>query len=77
MNGLDAAQLQLEMGERVILIGAIKDAALPDLVRKAGVGQWAQREHGAHEKPCQPRAEAHLETSLLVFSSGVNSSSTA
>jgi hypothetical protein len=35
MNRLDAAQLQLEMGKRVILIAAIIDAALPDLVRKA------------------------------------------
>ena len=62
MNELDGAQLQLEMGERVILIAAIIDAALPGLVRKAGVGQRTQREQGAHEKLCQPKAKAHLKT---------------
>jgi hypothetical protein len=62
MNGLDGAQLQLEVGERVIPIGAIIDAVLPGLVRKGGVGQRTQREQGAHEKVCQPKAKAHLET---------------
>jgi hypothetical protein len=62
MNGLDGAQLQLELGERVILIGTIVDAGLPDLVRKAVLGQRTQREHGAHEKLCQPTAKAHLDT---------------
>jgi hypothetical protein len=62
MNEIDGAQLQLEVGECVILIGAIIDAALPGLVRKAGVGQRTQGEQGAHEKLCQPKAKAHLET---------------
>src|SRR5882672_991497 len=65
MNGLNGTQLQLEMGERVLLIGAIGaivDAAMPGLVSKAGVGQRTQREQGAHEKRCQPEAKAHLET---------------
>lgn len=62
MNGLDGAQLQLEAGARVILIGAIKDAVLPGLVRKGGVGQRTQSEQGAHEKLCQPKTKAHLET---------------
>jgi hypothetical protein len=73
MNELDGAQLQLEMGKRVILVAAIIDAALPVLVRKAGVGQRTQREQGAHEKLCQPKAKAHLESFLLVFCSEVNS----
>jgi hypothetical protein len=68
MNGLDGARFQLKVGERVIPIGTIIDAVLPGLVRKGGVGQWTQREQGAHEKVCQPKAKAHLEafpTSLL------------
>jgi len=62
MNGLDGARLQLEVGERVILIGAIIDAGLPGLVRKGGMGQRTQGEQGAHEKVCQPKAKAHLKT---------------
>jgi len=62
MNGLDGAQLQLDMAECVILIGAIIDTGLPGLVRKAVLGQWTHREQGAHEKLCQPTAKAHLET---------------
>ena len=72
MNEIDGAQLQLEMGECVILIGAIIDTALPGLVRKAGVRQRTQREQGAHEKLCQPKAKLHLESFLLVFCSEVN-----
>ena len=64
MDGLDGARLQLEVGERVILIGAIIDAGLPGLVRKAGVAQRTQGEQGAHEKVCQPEAKAHLEAFL-------------
>jgi len=64
MDGLDGARLQLEVGERVILIGAIIDAGLPGLVRKGGMGQRTQAEQGAHEKVCQPEAKAHLEAFL-------------
>jgi hypothetical protein len=72
MNGLDGAQLQLEVGRHVLRIGAaIIDTALPGLVGEV-LGQRTQSEQGAYEKFCQPKAKAHPEPSLLVFCSQVN-----
>lgn len=71
MNGLDGAQLQLEVGNRVLRIGSIIDTALPGLVGEV-LGQRTQSEQGAYEKLCQPKAKAHPEPSLLVFCGEVN-----